>query len=117
RIDRMRNVEVSNESFKKGDFQLDGYLEQSFHMYAGEEMRMKNRFVNDLINVVLDRCGLDADIKQDGEDYFILSTKANYSDGLVNWILTWGNKAKVISPSYLVQQMSEKFAEMNHIYK
>ena len=117
RLDRMRNISIYDKRFRKEDFDLQSYVNQSFHMFAGEEIRIKVRFHNDLVNVVLDRFGRDADIKAEGEAYFILSTKAKLSDGLINWILTWGHKAKVLEPDHLVETVKEKIVKMMEVYK
>ncbi|MFD1036976.1 helix-turn-helix transcriptional regulator [Virgibacillus byunsanensis] len=117
RLDRIRNIEVNDTPFKKGDFQLQDYVNQSFHMFAGEEIWIKVRFHINLVNVVLDRFGQEADMKQVDDDYFVLTTKAKLSDGLINWILTWGNQAKVLSPEHLVDKMKEKINQMNEVYQ
>lgn len=117
RLDRMRNIDISGERFIKGDFDLQSYVNNSFHMFAGEEIRIKVRFHVNLLNVVLDRFGHEADIKSVDENHFILSTKAKLSDGLVNWILTWGNQAKVLDPKHLVDEMKDKIQRMMEIYQ
>lgn len=117
RLDRIRNIKISDRSFRKQDFYLQEYVDQSFQMFAGEEIRFKMCFKNKLAHVVIDRFGLDADIKQVDDEYFVLTTKAKLSDGLINWILKWGNEAKVISPPDLVDRVKNKIAEMHAIYK
>lgn len=117
RLDRIRNIGISEESFIKKEFNLQEYVDQSFHMFAGKEIRMKVRFHNSLVNVVLDRFGHDVDIKELGDEHFVLSTKVKLSDGLVNWILTWGDRAKVLSPDYLVKDMKEQIRRMYDVYK
>src|SRR5699024_5134967 len=116
RLDRIRDISVSETTFKKRDFNLQEYVNQSFHMFAGEEMRIKIRFHNSLVNVVLDRFGQDADIREIDDVHFVLSTKAKLSDGLINWILTWGNRAKVLSPEHLVKRIKEQIRQMNDLY-
>lgn len=117
RLDRIRNISISDEVFKKDDFHLQEYVNQSFHMFAGEDIRIKVRFRNALINVVLDRFGQEADITKLDDNHFVLNTKAKLSDGLVNWILTWGNQAKVLSPEHLVQTVKEKIEQMYETYR
>ncbi|SFA97114.1 Predicted DNA-binding transcriptional regulator YafY, contains an HTH and WYL domains [Lentibacillus halodurans] len=117
RLDRIRNISVSSESFKKRAFNLQEYVDQSFHMFAGEEMRVKIRFHNSLVNVVLDRFGQEADIRELDDDHFVLSTKAKLSDGLVNWILTWGNRSKVLSPDHLAERIKKQIRQMMEVYE
>src|SRR5699024_9296813 len=103
-------------TFVKEDFELQDYVDKSFHMFSGKDIRIKIRFQNELINVVLDRFGHEAEIKKEGDAHFVLTTNAKLSDGLVNWILTWGNKAKVLSPDDLVQEVKEKIKLMGEVY-
>ncbi|WP_067728381.1 helix-turn-helix transcriptional regulator [Oceanobacillus damuensis] len=117
RLDRIRNIEITEERFVKNDFNLQDYVGQSFHMFAGKEIWIKIQFHKDLINVVLDRFGLEADIKELDEDHFILKTKAKLSDGLINWILTWGNKAKVLAPEDLVSRVKGQITRMMEVYE
>lgn len=117
RLDRIRNIQITDKTFKRKDFHLQAYVNRSFHMFAGEETRIKILFHNDLVNVVIDRFGPDVDIQKRDDEHFVLSAKANLSDGLVNWILTWGDQAKVLSPDSLVNKVKEKIESMYNIYQ
>ncbi|MCA0970836.1 WYL domain-containing protein [Halobacillus litoralis] len=116
RVDRMRNISVSRESFKKDTFDLQNYVDQSFHMFSGEDTRIKIRFHKSLLNVVIDRFGIDAAIKQADENHFDLSTNAKMSTGLMVWIMQWGSKAKVLSPDRLVEWVREEVERMYQQY-
>lgn len=118
RLDRMRDMEITNQTFQKDqNFQLQPYVDNLFHMFTGENIRIKIRFENDLINAIFDRFGMDVDVKPDGEDHFILSTDAKFSKGLISWILQWGHRAEVISPEQLVVRMKEEVEKMTALYK
>jgi predicted DNA-binding transcriptional regulator YafY len=117
RVDRLRNVEVLNESFPYETFDVSKYVQSTFHMFAGDEEWIKIKFHNQLINVVIDKFGKNVDIKKQDEDHFILSTKARISGGLVNWILSFGSKAKVISPVSLSDTVKQEIANMNKLYQ
>lgn len=117
RLDRMMNVEMTDIQFRRETFDLNSYVDKSFHMFAGEEIRIKIEFDESLINVVLDRFGLDADIKKVNDELFVYKGKAKLSDGLINWILTWGNKAKVLEPDYLIDEIKGKIQGMQEMYE
>lgn len=117
RVDRLRNVEVMNESFPYEAFDVSKYVQSTFHMFAGDEEWIKIKFHNQLINVIIDKFGKNVDIKKQDEDHFILSTKARISGGLVNWILSFGSKAKVISPVSLSDTVKQEIANMNKLYQ
>ncbi|MGM8366511.1 helix-turn-helix transcriptional regulator [Virgibacillus sp. W0181] len=117
RLDRIRNIGITNVSFQKKAFELQEYIDQSFHMFAGEDIRVKIRFHMNLVNVVLDRFGQEADMEKIDDNHFILTAKAKLSTGLINWILTWGNQAKVLSPEGLVSEVKEKILQMYETYE
>lgn len=103
--------------FRREQLDIKQYIDQSFHMFAGENQWIKIQFHNDLINVVLDRFGLDADIRQVDDEHFLLTTKAKISKGLKGWILTWGHQAKVIAPEWLAGEIKEEIQQMQKLYE
>lgn len=114
RLDRMRHMDMKEERFRRDAFTIQDYVDQSFHMFTGEDSRIKIEFDASLLNVVIDRFGIDASITPVTDERFILSTQAKISRGLINWILTWGAKAKVLSPDKLVEDIKQ---EVEHMYK
>lgn len=117
RVDRMQDVQIMNEIYEKDEsFDFSDYVSRLFHMFTGVEKDLKVRFSNHLINVMIDRFGKDVSIEKDGEDAFILRTKAIISQGLKNWLLTWGSDAKVIDPPELVEMLKEESRKLNNIY-
>jgi len=113
RLDRIREIEILEETFVKDkDFELQPYVDNTFHMYSGEELRMEIRFENSLINPIFDQFGMDVDVVEDGENHFILKTKAKLSDGLLSWILKWGKQAQVLSPDSLVEKVKTEIENM-----
>ena len=118
RLDRMRYTEVSETSFVKDkNFQLQSYVDENLQMFNGEDIRIKVRLKMELLNTMFDRFGLDVDIKPDGEDYFILSTKAKSSAELLGWFLQWGHAAEVLSPPHLVEEMKTEIDKMLQKYE
>lgn len=114
RLDRMRDIEVSEAEFKKSEINLKEYIHQSFHMFSGKNSEITLRFSNQLVNSVLDRFGTNALIEKDGEDHFLLKTEAKVSEGLKSWILRWGSQVTVLEPDFLVKEIK---GEINKMYK
>ncbi|WP_394141071.1 helix-turn-helix transcriptional regulator [Cytobacillus oceanisediminis] len=117
RIDRLRNVRITEEQFPYEPFDVSKYVSSTFHMYAGSEEWIKIRFHNDLINVIIDKFGRDADIRKLNDEHFILTAKAIVSEGLVKWLLNWGNQAKVLSPPSLVDEVVYEIRNMMAVYE
>jgi len=118
RLDRIRNINIIEETFvKEKGFELQPYVDNTFHMYSGEEVRMKIRFESGLINAIYDRFGMEVDVQEDGDEHFVLTTKAKLSDGLLSWILKWGRQAEVLSPDRLVDRVKEEVEHMIRNYE
>lgn len=117
RLDRMRQTEITDTTFVKDrTFELQSYIDKSFQMFSGEDIRLKIRLKNELLNPMFDRFGLDVDVMPDSEDTFILTTKAKASTGLLGWIMQWGASAEVLSPLSLVEEVKTEIARMNITY-
>ncbi|PFA70774.1 WYL domain-containing protein [Bacillus sp. AFS015802] len=117
RVDRLRNVQTLAETFPYEAFDVSKYVQSTFHMFAGDEEWIKIKFHNHLINVMIDKFGKNVSIQRDGEDHFILSTKARVSTGLVNWIFTFGSQAKVMSPPSLVETVKSEVNKLHSLYQ
>ena len=71
-----------------------------------------------IVEEILDRFGTDTSIRVGGsEDRFLLSTKCVVSDGLVSWIMQFGDKIEVIEPKSLREQVKKKAQEIGALYK
>lgn len=117
RLDRMRNIEITDEVFKREKtFSLQPYIDNTFHMYSGEAVVMEIVFHMSLLNAIFDRFGMDVTIETVDEEHFLLRTKASLSDGLVSWILKWGKRARVLSPERLVKRIKDEVDGMTSHY-
>ena len=116
RVDRIRNLETTKQSFTKLDFDLVKHTSQCFNMYPGQVRHIEIKFDNHLINAIIDHFGKDVRIKPYDEKNFILLTDAALTKGLVRWVLNWGSDAEVLFPDVLIEQVKEEVRKMNHIY-
>lgn len=118
RLDRMRNVTITDERFTKKTRDLSTYVQNSFHMFGGQDewVTLEFKLDQNVLNGVIDKFGIEADIRQTGEDTFTIKAKAKISEGLKGWILTWGSKVKVLSPPSLVEEIEKEIQEMINRY-
>ncbi|MHC8515892.1 helix-turn-helix transcriptional regulator [Sporosarcina sp. ITBMC105] len=117
RVDRMRNVRVQDEQFVPNPyFDLQAYTKKMFHMFGGELISLEARFSDKLINVVIDRFGLDANIQDHEDGTFRLKAQVAMSEGLVRWLFRWGGDVKVMHPQELVSRMKEEAEKMYKHY-
>ncbi|SHR49202.1 Uncharacterised protein [Mycobacteroides abscessus subsp. abscessus] len=119
RLDRMRDVVITENKFVKNRRDISSYVQQSFHMFGGQDEWITLQFhLNRVaLNGVIDKFGVDADIKKGEDNTFILKAKAKLSEGLKGWILGWGRHVKVLSPPSLVEDMKQELKKMMSAYE
>ncbi len=109
RVDKMSDVSITEtkregtEAFENVD--MSAYTKTVFGMFGGEEQRVKIRFANHLVGVVLDRFGRDTIIIKDGEEHFTVSINVVVSHQFFAWIFGFGEEAEIISPENVRNEM------------
>ena len=111
RVDRMKDIRFTNqpregaEAFNAIDMKT--YTQRVFSMFGGDQERVTIRFLNHLLDSVIDRFGTNGvQYFKDDDKHFIVSANVEISDQFFGWICGFGNKAKITSP----QKVTEKFA-------
>lgn len=125
RIDRMKKVEItdvksrhfSEVSSYKSYFDSADYSAKLFNMYSGETQVLQICCHNSILEEIVDRFGMDSTIRTDEtRERFYLTTRCIVSDGLVSWIMQFGNKIEVIGPENLKQQIMKRAEEIHALY-
>ena len=104
RLDRMKGVDILNEpregeaAFSKID--LKTYTQRVFSMFGGEKKRVSLRFINPLLDTVVERFGTGADVfyRPDDDTHFVVSADVEISDQFYGWLCGFRKKAKIVSP-------------------
>ena len=126
RIDRMRKVEIfdmrsrnfSEVSPYKNFFDSADYSGKIFNMFSGDTQRLEICCHNSILEEIIDRFGQIGEIrKSDEPDRFRMITRSIVSDGLVSWIMQFGDKIKVISPESLKNDIVEKASKIYGLYR
>ena len=107
RVDKMESIEITEEDrvLSEEPFDLSAYSKTTFAMFGGEETEVSIKFENDLVGVVFDRFGTDVRIVKAEEEHFICTVKVAVSPHFLSWIVSFGRRAKIMSPDYVVDEM------------
>ncbi len=122
RIDRMKKVRLIDEPSRdfsqvspyKSFFDSADYSGKLFNMFSGDNQKLKLRCNDSILEEMVDRFGDDCDITKahiDTGDTFLLETSCVCSEGLVSWLMQFGDKVEVLGPETLKKDIAEK-AEM-----
>ena len=109
RVDRMKGVKMTGEpregeeAFKALD--LQNYTQRVFGMFGGERHYITLRFINPLLDTVIDRFGTKAaHYTKIDNNHFTVLTEVELSDQFFSWLCGFGNRVKIMEP-----EIAEKF--------
>ncbi len=125
RVDRMRRVQVLEEAARPFQevspyterFDTADYVSRVFNMFGGQLQKIDLRCKSGLLEQVLDRFGESIFIRDGGEGHFVFTVSAQVSEGLIGWLLQFGDGIEVLSPADLRNQMGEKIAALQKMYR
>ena len=122
RVDRMKRVDIlvepraGAEVFK--DIDLANYTKRVFSMFGGDQKRVKMRFINPLLDTVIERFGTGSDVfyMPDGDNHFIVIADVQISDQFFSWICGFRKKAAIQSPPEVVEGMKAFLQDITDRY-
>ena len=124
RVDRMKNVEQTGEKrtgedeFSKID--LKSYTKKVFSMFNGNLRTVEIRFINPLLDTVIERFGTGANVfysAMPDNRHFIVKTDVEVSKQFFGWICGFGNKAKILNPPSVVDEMKDYINTIQKVYE
>ena len=74
-----------------------------YSMYGGEQKLVEIRFINPLLDAVVDRFGHDTMLIPDGEEHFTFVVEVAVSPMFLSWIIGFGEKAQILYPPQVVE--------------
>jgi len=109
RVDKMREVSVvyQKHTINKRPEDIEKYCDQLFNMFSGVEKSITMRFDRDLLNVVIDRFGIDVKIKPIDEQWFEINETVYVSPTFLSWVIQFQDKVKIIEPIDVVDEMKK----------
>ncbi len=122
RLDRIKKATVVDEPSRdfrevseyKNHFDVADYAQKSFNMYGGELQSVTLRCKRDKLEQVIDRFGEKISIRNCTDTHFEFKAEALISEGLVGWIMQFGDALEVRSPESLRERIrlaAEKICE------
>ncbi len=120
RVDKMLELYME-KSAREGErafsaLDMTQYSKQVFGMYGGELTGVRLSCDRSLAGVVLDRFGTDIIIANHGER-FEFTVKVMISPTFYSWVLGFGNKVEVVSPSHVRDQVAAIAREVVEVYE
>ena len=103
------------DEFKKID--LKTYTKRVFSMFGGEQRLVEIRFINPLLDAVVDRFGTkDVQYAKVDDTHFSVTAKVEISEQFFGWILGFGSKAKLVYPEDVMVEFSSYLDRIREMY-
>lgn len=124
RIDRMRKIQIIDETARAvsevseytDSFDVADYSKKTFSMFSGELAEVKLCCDLELREQIIDRFGEGIVLTAVDTDHFVTSINGAVSDGMVSWIMEFGNKIKVLEPQSLAVAVKKRAKEIYEMY-
>ncbi|MEL7647306.1 MAG: WYL domain-containing protein [Sedimentibacter sp.] len=116
RVDKMEDIEITDQNCHTEDMNIVEYTKKIFSMYGGEEETVNIQFDNSLLGVVIDRFGKETVTYKIDENSFMAILTVEVSPPFWGWIFQFGNKAKIISPEKVREEFVEYINEVKEGY-
>lgn len=119
-VDRIKNVSITDEDFQvPGDFDLQGFLQDSFGIFQGPPETVKIRFSPKVAGYIRERTWHKSQQLSDAGDgggVIFTATVAGIEE-ISHWVLRWGAEAQVLAPPALRRIVGRHAAAMAEYYR
>ncbi len=121
RVDRMKDIRFTGEARDGAEafeaIDLKTYTKRVFSMYGGEQKLVEIRFINPLLDAVVDRFGTkDVQYAKVDDKHFGVTAKVEISDQFFGWLLGFGKKAKLLYPDDVIDQFRAYMDKIRGMY-
>ena len=116
RVDKMLKISLvdeqreGKEQYKK--FDIARYTRGLFGMFGGEETKVTLEVHNSMVSVIIDRFGKDIYITPVDEDHFRTNVNVSVSSQFLGWIMSLGDKVRIVGPDEVVEQMKAEISRL-----
>ena len=123
RVDRMKGINLTGEprdgeeEFAIIERDIHNYTQRVFGMFGGKSVRLTLRFINPLLDTVIDRFGTKGVTYSKADDsHFTVSPEVELSDQFFSWLCGFGNKVKIIGPEFVIDDFKAYLDKIRAIY-
>lgn len=125
RLDRIRKVEeledtirpISEVSEYKNTFDSADYTSKMFNMFSGTTGEVKLLCNLELREEIMDRFGAKIPLTAVDIGHFETTINVSVSEGLISWIMNFGDGIKVLEPKSLAKAVKDRAVKISKLYK
>ena len=118
RLHKVTDIELTEEKFDKGDFDIKEYANRSFGVYQNEIIKVELRFSKEVAEDVLNyNFHPTQKVKQNDDGTVTVKFKASGELEILWHIFRWGDKVQIISPKSLKKEYVEYLENVLEVQK
>ena len=118
RLHKVTDIELTEEKFDKGDFDIKEYANRSFGVYQNEIIKVELRFSKEVAEDVLNyNFHPTQKVKQNDDGTVTVKFKASGELEILWHIFRWGDKVQIISPKSLKKEYVEMLENVLEVQK
>ena len=118
RLHKVTDIELTEETFDKGDFDIKEYANRSFGVYQNEIIKVELRFSKEVAEDVLNyNFHPTQKVKQNDDGTVTVKFKASGELEILWHIFRWGDKVQIISPKSLKKEYIEYLENVLEVQK
>ena len=118
RLHKVTDIELTEEKFDKGDFDIKEYANRSFGVYQNEIIKVELRFSKEVAEDVLNyNFHPTQKVKQNDDGTVTVKFKASGELEILWHLFRWGDKVQIISPKSLKKEYIEYLENVLEVQK
>ena len=118
-LDRIKMLRQTGECFEiPEDFNFEEFIQPSFGVYQGPPVTIKVWFHEDVTGFIEEKIWHESqEIHPQPDGSIIFEARAGGTDEIKYWIMSWGSKARVLSPESLREEIRAEVERMFRGYE
>ncbi len=113
-LDRIKTFHQTGKEFEiPSDFNFEDFIQSSFGVYHGPPVAIKVWFNADVAGFIEEKIWHESqEIHRQADGSIIFEARAGGTDEIKYWIMSWGPRARVLSPKSLREEIREEARQM-----
>lgn len=119
RISRFQNVEITNLTYDKGDFNVKQYLKNTWSIDRGDKnVTFKVRFSPDVARYIKEEeLFVHPRMKDLKDGSLLFEVTVNNEKEFIRWVLQYGPNAEIVEPKSARESLKEQLGDWMELYK
>ena len=118
-LDRIRTLRLTGEDFEIPEvFNFEEFIQSSFGVYQGPPVTIKVWFHPDVAGYIEEKIWHESqEIHPQADGSIIFEVRAGGTEEIKYWVMSWGARARILSPEFLRREIRDEAERMFRGYE